>query len=242
MSSLFSYFEVHENPQLKETAHCIQTLKYSPYVNVKDQNAQNSLHILAESLTTDSYDVIFPMIKILIGHGCNANFPDHDGKTPFFIILEKFQHIKEAKTRREILEYFLTHANIDFYTHRSDEIIEMVMNQKLKYQVPEKEDFSINYENMMQLLDIGDINTFETKFSLFKTFCDDSDMYAENCVAFLEVAVMRSLINIVDLLIDFGVNINRIPKGNVVSVKFFLNCQVFFFINRRFITSTIFGM
>lgn len=215
VSSLFSYFEVHENLQLNNSStHSIHTLKYSPYVNVKDQNGQNCLHILAELLSADNFDEIFPMMKILIAHGCNANYPNNDGKTPFFIVLEKFQQIKDAKTRREILDHFLTNANIDFHTHRSDELIEMVMNQKLKFQVPEKEEFKANYENMMQLLDNGDINTFESRFSLFKSFCDDSETYAENCASFLEVAVMRSLINIVDLLIDFGVNINRIAKGN----------------------------
>lgn len=225
VSNLFSYYDAHEKLQSNGTtaAHNIETLKYSPYVNVKDQNSKNSLHILAESLTADSFDVIFPMMKILLAHGCNANFPDHDGKTSFFIVLEKFQFIKEAKTRKEILDYFLSNAKIDFYSHRSDELIEMVMNQKLKFQVPEKEDFQANYENMMQLLVNGDINSFETRFSLFKSFCEDSETYAECCASFLEVAVMRSLINIVDLLIDFGVNINRIPKGMKI-------IQVFFFI------------
>lgn len=215
MSSLFSYYGFEENPpQNKDSAHSIDVLKYSPYVNVKDQNAKNSLHFLAESLTTDSYEVIFPMMKILISNGCNANYPDHDGLTPIFIVLEKFASIKEAKIRREILDYFLTHANIDFYAFKSDEIIEMVMNQKLKFQLPEKEEFEASFENMMQLLKNGDINTFETKFLLFKSFCADTEIYAECCATFLEMAVMRSLINIVDLLIDFRVKINRIPKGN----------------------------
>lgn len=215
MSSLFSYYGFQENPpQTKDSAHSINVLKYSPHVNVKDQSARNSLHILAESLTAESHETIFPMMKILISNGCNANYPDHDGLTPIFIVLEKFANIKEAKIRREILDYFLTNANIDFYTHKSDEFMEMFMNQKLKFQLPEKEEFEANYENMMELLQSGDINTFETKFLLFKSFCADSEMYAECCAAFLEIAVMRSLINIVDLLIDFGVKINKIPKGN----------------------------
>lgn len=180
---------------------------------MKDQKERNCLHILAEALTADTYDVIFPMMKILISHGCNVNFPDLDGKTPFFIVLEQFAQIKEAKIRREILDHFLSNANIDFYTHRSEEIIEMVMNQKLKFQLPEKVEYEVNYDTMMQLLLNGDINTFETRFSMFKSSCDDSEIYAECCSTFLEAAVKRSLINIVDLLIDFGVNINRIPKG-----------------------------
>jgi hypothetical protein len=210
VSSLFSYYE-------NDTAHCIHKLKFSPYVNVKDQSAQNSLHILAAALNADNFDVIFSMMKILIAHGCNANFPNYDQNTPFYIMLDKISLIKEAKPRKEILDHFLKHANVDFYTHKSDEIIEMVMNQKLKYQLPERVDMDVNYENMMQLLRDGDINTFETKFSLFKSSCSDSEVYSECCAAFLEIAVIQSLINIVDLLIEYGVDINRIPKGE----KFF---------------------
>jgi hypothetical protein len=66
----------------------------------------------------------------------------------------------------------------------------------------------------------GDINAFETRFSLFKSSCDDSEMYAECCAVFLEIAVMRSLINIVDLLIDYNVDINRVRKGKKNILKF----------------------
>lgn len=187
-------------------------MKFSPYVNVK-AGGQNSLHILAESLTADSFDEVFAMMKILLEYGCNANFPNYDGKTPFFIVMEKITQIKEAKPRKEILDYFISNANVDFYTYKSEELIEMVMNQKLKFPLPEREVFTANYESMMQLLKDGDINAFETRFLLFKNFCDDSDDYSECLSAFLGIAVVRSLINIVDLLIDFGVDVNRIPKG-----------------------------
>lgn len=214
ITSLLSY-DVSKHFQMNGTAYRIQRLKFSPYVNVK-VDGQNSLHILAESLTADSYDVVFPMMKILISYGCNANYPNSDGKTPFFIMMEKLSQIKEAKIRREILEHFIANASIDFYTYKSEELIEMVMNQKLKFSLPDKEEFTVNYESMLQLLNDGDINAFETRFSLFKSNCDDSEMYAECCSVFLEIAVMRSLINIVDLLIDFGVDINRVRKGKKI--------------------------
>lgn len=211
VSTLLSY-DVCTHLRLNGSAHCIEKLKFSPHANVK-VDGQNSLHILAESLTAESFDVVFPMMKILIAHGCNANFPNLDGKTPFYIVLEKFSNIKEAKTRREILDHFIANANVDFYTHKSEEIIEMVTNQKQKLPLPERTEFVANFESMIQLLREGDINTFETKFLLFKSSCEDSEKYAEYCANFLEIAVKRSLINIVDLLIDFGVDINRIPKG-----------------------------
>lgn len=65
--------------------------RYSPYVNVMMDHGQNSLHLLAEALTNENCDTIFEMIKILINHGCNANYPNYDGKTAFFIVLEKLR-------------------------------------------------------------------------------------------------------------------------------------------------------
>lgn len=173
------------------------------------ENGQNSLHILAETLDDDNYETIFEMMKILISHGCNANFPNYDGKTAFYITLEK---LPQLKSRKEVLDYFLKYADVDFYTHRSDEIIEMVMNQKLKFQIPERDDVSIDYDSMMQFLDEVNINRFETLFPFFKASCADTEIYADCCSSFLEVAVQRSLINIVDLIMDYGVDVNRVAK------------------------------
>ncbi|CAG9799622.1 unnamed protein product [Chironomus riparius] len=208
VESLFSYRDLNVNSL--DSAHKI---KYSPYANVKDSNGQNCLHTLIECLTNDTYEVIFPLIKILLAHGCNANHPDRELKTPFYLVLEK---LPQLKNRKDVADYFIKNGDLDFYTHRSDEIIELVMNQKVKYlnALPDKEDFIVNYENMMQLLMDGEINKFETKFFFFKDSCMDMEEYKENCSAFLEAAVAKSLINIVDLLIDYGVDINHVHKSS----------------------------
>lgn len=208
VESLFSYY--HPNESILNST---QKIKYSPYANLKDNSGQNCLHTLAENLSNDTYDVIFPLIKIFLSHGCNANFPNSDMKTPFYVLLEKLPQLKQ---RKEIADYFIKNGDLDFYTHRSEEIIEMVMNQRVKYLnvLPDKEDFVINFENMMELLQDGEINKFETKFALYKAACEDLSVYKENCSAFLEVAVSLSLINIVDLLIEYGVDINHVHKSS----------------------------
>lgn len=207
VENLLCYHELNTN--IMDTT---SKIKYSPYVNVKDDNGQNCLHTLAESLTNETYEVIFPLMKILLSHGCNANFPNHDGKTAFLMVLEKLSQIKQ---RKEIAEYFIKNGDLDFYTHKSEEIIDLVMNQKVKYLnvLPDKDEFVVNFDNLMDLLMDGDINKFETKFSLLKGSCADMEAYKEHLSTFLEVAVAKSLINIVDLLIDFGVDINKIPKS-----------------------------
>lgn len=181
----------------------------SPHVNVKLDNGQNSLHILADALTTDNCATIFSMMKILLSHGCNCNFPNYDGKTAFYVLLER---LPQLRNRNEILDYFLENATIDFYTHRGNEIVEMVMNEKLKFELPQREDVNVTFDLLMTLLTSADINKFETLFPLFKPSCADAEIYADCCSMFLEIAVEHSLINIVDLLIDYGVDINKVAN------------------------------
>lgn len=186
-------------------------INYSPYVNVKLDNGQNSLHILADALTDDNYATIFGMMKILLTHRCNPNFPNYDGKTAFFVLLER---LPQLKNRDEILDYFLENADIDFFTHRGNEIVEMVMNEKLKFELPQREDLLVNFDLLVTLLTSMEVNKFETLFPLFKTSCADAEIYADCCSMLLEVAVERSLINIVELLIDYGVDINKVTNFN----------------------------
>ena len=153
------------------------------------------------------------MMKILLAHGCNANFPNQDRKTAWFLVLEILPKLKTS-FRKELLEYFLKNADVDFYTHRSEEIIELVMNQKLKFSLPEREEVEIEFESMKELLNSVNINKFETLFPFFKETCEDIEVYADCCAIFLEMAVDKSLINIVDLLVDFGIDVNRIAKAS----------------------------
>lgn len=78
------------------------------------------------------------------------------------------------------------------------------MNQKLKFQLPEKEEVEIDYESMQRLLEDIKVNKFETLFPFFKASCSDTEVYADCCAMFMEMAVERSYINVVDLLIDFA--------------------------------------
>lgn len=183
---------------------------------MKNSKAQNCLHLLAESLTADSFDLIFPLMKILIESDCNPNYPDNNGKTPFFIVLEKLRAFKDKLKCEEILNFLLNHAKIDFYTHQKEEIAEILKKLKPDFQLPESDEFNVDYKNMRQLLVNSDVNKFETHFFRFKRVCIDSEVYAKHCASFLEVAVLQSLISIVDLLIEFGANINRVPKGNKI--------------------------
>lgn len=180
-------------------------------MNVKLDNGQNSLHILAEALTNDNSETIFGMMKILLLHGCNPNFPNYDGKTAFYVLLERLPQLQNG---REILDYFLENGEIDFFTHRGAEIAEMVLNEKPTFELPPREAFSVNLDSMIALLTSTHINRFETLFPLFKASCSDAEVYADSCSLLMEIAVERSLINIVDLLIEYGVDINKVANDS----------------------------
>lgn len=189
----------------------------SSYVNVKQKNGENSLHILARVMTNENVHEIFEMIKILISYGCNANCPNSDDKTPFLTVLENLQ-IQKVVNRKEVFNYLLENANIDFYSYRSADIIEMATKENLNFILPERENFSFSFESMKKLLDKFNINKFETLFKSFKATCTDSEFYQESCAVFMEIAVKNSLINIVDLLIGCDADINRIAKNSELNV------------------------
>jgi len=164
--------------------------KPSSYANVKDSTGRNALHMLAEQLTNESYETVFEMMKLLINHGCNINALSNDGKTPFCIIVEK---LPQLENEDEIANYLIENGEIEKITSQESDI-------------------TVDYETMLKLLTDGDINKFELKFKAFKNSCLDMNQFHEHCSDFLEIAVKNSLINIVDLLISNGVDVNRISK------------------------------
>lgn len=196
---------------LADSKHC------SSYVNVKQKNGENSLHILARVITNDNAHEIFEMMKILISNGCNANYPNIDDKTAFLTVLESLQ-VEKVVNRREIFNYFVENGDIDFYSYRSADMIEMARKENVNIVLPERENFSFSFESMKKLLENFNINKFETLFKSFKAMCTVSELYQEACTVFMEIAVKNVLINIVDLLIEHEADVNRIAKNSEVNV------------------------
>jgi len=184
-------------------------IKPSPYVNVKDIRDQNCLHLLAESLNDENKDVILKMMDILLSYGCNINSPNDEQETPFYIIARKLPYLQNAQ---EIFDKLLKSTQIDFHIHKGDEIVKMIKDKYMET-MPEKENFTVCYEEMKNLLESGDINKFETLFSYY-TPTENDQNFLDDCYSYLEIAVQKSYINIVDLLIKKGIDFNRLPVAN----------------------------
>ncbi|CAG9806961.1 unnamed protein product [Chironomus riparius] len=180
--------------------------KSSPYVNVKDSTGRNALHMLAELLTNESFETIYPMMKLLIIHGCNINAANNEGKTPFSIVAEKVHQLEKAD---DITIYLVENGDVDYFLHENNEVLKKILNQEATKH-KEKKDLVVNYESMLELLTEGDINKFETKFKFFKNSITSTDKFNEHCSDLLEIAIINSLLNIVDLLISNGMDVNRI--------------------------------
>lgn len=183
--------------------------RYSSHVNVKNYKGENSLHILAGNINNDNFENVFEMMGDLLSHGCNPNYPNFEGKTAFYILLEK---VPELERKQEILDLFLQVNSevVDFYVYKSDEIIEMVKKQIPDFEFPEKSaENETSYESMEGFLMNSKINKFETNFWLFKSSCENDESFQNFCSIFMQIAIEKSLINIVDLLINAGFDVNK---------------------------------
>ncbi|XP_070504994.1 transient receptor potential cation channel protein painless-like [Chironomus tepperi] len=188
--------------------------KSSPYVNVKDQKDQNCLHLLAEKLTNENEENIMNMMEILLYYGCNINFPNDDQETPFYIVVRNLPHLQNGQA---IFDKIMRMTDVDFHTHRGDEIVSMVKDKYIDV-IPEKEGFDMCYKEMEGLLKSGDINKFETLFSSYKACIEHHEQFLDDCYSFMEIAVQKSYINIVDLLIKEGIDFNRTSLDNETAI------------------------
>ncbi|KAL7024815.1 hypothetical protein ACKWTF_013198 [Chironomus riparius] len=143
------------------------------------------------------------MMKILLSYGCNANSSDTQGKTPFSILVNKLQNLKNGN---EILKYFRDHASDQRRKSKLTKVVTAFEDEEI---------FDVSFLNLKDLLRNGDINKFEDKFPQLK---GSHQAYKSNCEDFLEIAIESRLINIIDLIVNSASskNINdlRLEENN----------------------------
>lgn len=192
-------------------------LKYydTKKINVKYGN-RNCLHILTDLLPSENYDNIAECIKILLRNGCDPNMPNEKSRTPFFSLL-KIQ--PKLSNSNDLVDYFIDNFPIDAYTYKAEDIRRMFEKQNPRQKLPPKVEKTINTEYMLDLLRKRNETEFENNFKLFKensvktmkgaVDVNASNAFEEDCAEFLYTAVQNDLENVVELLINEGVDVNR---------------------------------
>lgn len=186
---------------------------------------QNSLHMLIIILNNTNYDDVSECIKLLLTHGCNPNVPNTALKTPFYLLLKKFDDVEKQS---ELLNYFLKHCEIDFHTYKSHETLKLMEAQLPDYKIPPTRK-AINFEFMMKLLDNRKELDFEIYFKAFKETVGENNI-AEHCLRFLEIAVANGMKDSVDFLLDKRIDVNaRSIDAKYLKPPAFLACASGYF-------------
>lgn len=181
---------------------------------------KNCLHILTEMLTNDNYEKVAECIKILVRNGCDLNMPNEKSRTPFYNFL-RVQ--KDLKNRNDLMDYFMANSTVDCYTYKAADIKKMFETQNPGRKLPEKIEKIVNSDYMLSLLRAGREAEFEVNFQLFKDNSakklisdandeNKSNNFAEDSAKFLYTAVQNDMENVVDLLLNEGVDVNKKPQ------------------------------
>ncbi|XP_070490293.1 transient receptor potential cation channel protein painless [Chironomus tepperi] len=182
---------------------------------------KNSLHMLMEIFTNKNLDqeATTECIKILIENGCSINMPNEKSRTPLFMLFRA----PEMRYKREVLDFILEkEIDMDLYTYKSKEMIDLFKKNFPNVDIPAHINKIVDVDYMRSLLLQRNEEKFISNFKLFKenetnkhksqeNDQNKSNTYAEDCARFLYTAVSENLENVVDHLVDEGIDVNRKP-------------------------------
>lgn len=174
-------------------------------VNLKF-SAQNSLHLLVNSLTEDNYESVKKCAKLLLFYGCSPNLPDNSLRTPFYQLLYKEASLN---TNGEIIDVFLENSEIDFHTYKSQEIVNMMRTLRPNHVITGAAKV-ITFEFMMGLIDSREELNFEIFFKAFQM--NSREKFVDECLKLFEIVVANGMINAVELLLGKNVDVNARPR------------------------------
>lgn len=158
-------------------------------------------------------------IKILIENGCSINMPNEKSRTPLFMLFKS----PEMRFKREVLDFILKNEiEMDLYTYKSKDMIDLFKKNFPNVELPAQTNRIIDTDYMRSLLLQRNEEKFIANFKLFKenetnkhksheNDENKSNTYAEDCARFLYTAVSENLENVVDHLVDEGIDVNRKP-------------------------------
>lgn len=157
-------------------------------------------------------------IKILIENGCSINMPNQKSRTPLFMMFR----LPEMTHKKDLLDFVIKKCDIDLYTYKSKEMLDLFKKNFPNVSPPEPLNNSITSDYMRDLLLHRDEEKFIANFKLFKEIetnkhkshendQNNTNSFVEDCARFLYTAVGENLENVVEYLVDEGIDVNRRP-------------------------------
>lgn len=172
-------------------------------VNEIFEGGNNYLHVLVNRLTSDNYQEVSEMIRILLAHRCSPNLSNDRNETPFYLLLKKLENINDDS---DLTNSFLKHSAVS--CNLNDDVIALMTERGLKEKISLKPELVRNLSFMTQLLDQFDEKRFINEFATFKSSSMESEV-----AQLMEGAIVRNLVQAVVVLLENGVDVNRVPIG-----------------------------
>lgn len=190
-------------------------------INVKYSH-KNSLHLIMEDLAKHDYENASEIIKILIEHGCDINMPNEKSRTPFNLLLRAQPKLKD---KNELVDFVMQNCEVDLYTYRSKEMIDLFVKNNQHHPLPEKRPETINAELMLKFLTQKNQHKFIANFKVFKdneinkqksdeNSENNSNDFKEISAKFLYEAIQNNCEDVIDYLVDEGVDVNKKPNDS----------------------------
>lgn len=187
-------------------------------INVKYFH-KNALHFIMEELPKFDYENSAEIIKMLIQHGCDVNMPNEKSRTPFNLLLRAQPKLKD---KNELIDFILENCEVDLYTYRSKEMLELFKKNNSHHEVPIQTIKSIDADFMLALLRRREEEKFTSNYRAFKEEIgkQKTDESAENksngfkeiSAQLLYTAIQNNCESVVDFLVDDGVDVNKKPN------------------------------
>lgn len=171
--------------------------------NEKLDGGGNFLHMLINRFTSENYQDVAEMITVLLEHRCSPNLRNDQDQTPFYHLLAKLESIND---KYDVINLFLKQPAVDSNLNNNN-VIAMLNLRGFVKPSPKPEPIK-NFSFMTQILDEFDEKRFISEFVTFENNSKESEV-----AQLMEAAIVRNLVEVVNVLLKNNVDVNRVPTG-----------------------------
>lgn len=141
---------------------------------------------------------------MMLVNGCNANSPNDQYETPFFLLL------KNSIVKNDLIKFVCANIRIDYYSYNSNKMVRIMEERGLQSLLSKKTEFIVDLDYMTQ--HIGEWNQvkFANNLEILKKNSKD---FRSDLTQLLEEAIVKNLPVTVGTLMSYGVDTNEIPKN-----------------------------